>query len=351
MQVSTHYNVILPVQQSHQVTSEDNWNSIFSIMIQYWLFYDGIKKQELLIMKASLDCLHCVLAQAVRAARIATPDPSIQREIINAVSERIPTLDLENSPAVISQYVYEYTAAISGNADPYAFLKKEQNIQALALEHQLHELVKTSSNPLITALHLSAAGNIIDLGALHNHKIDVESAIQQVLHESFAVDHTEIFLKSLRKCQHLLFFLDNAGEIVFDKILIQELQQHTEVTAVVKKEPIINDATMADAEQVGLTECCEVIDNGGAFIGSPLDQIPERLWERINLADVLIGKGQGNYETMDEIDADMFLILRAKCEIVAADMGVNLGQMGMISTRIKKQYLSEQGTIFPEKPS
>ena len=132
-----------------------------------------------------------------------------------------------------------------------------------------------------------------------------------------------------------MFFLDNAGEIVFDKILIEELQKHARVTAVVKGGPIINDVTMEDAVQVGLTDMCEVIDNGSVYVGSPLKLVPEAFRVRMDQAGMLVGKGQGNYETIDVHPGDVFLMLRAKCQYVADHMGVRFGELGLISTRLR----------------
>jgi uncharacterized protein with ATP-grasp and redox domains len=284
-------------------------------------------------LKSSLDCLECVARQALRAARIATNDPDVQRRILDAAAARIPTMNLDESPAVLSLVCYEAAAELSGKTDPYRELKDEQNRLALSLEPELRELLDASDDRLLTALHLSAAGNIIDLGTMQQQHIDLRATIEQVLRESFAVDHSEAFRESLSRCRDLLFFLDNAGEIVFDKLLIEELLKHTSVTAVVKAGPIINDATRKDAEDVGLARICEVIDNGGAFIGSPLDRIPRAFRERMDRADVIFGKGQGNFETLDDYPGDVFLMLRAKCEVVARHMGVRYGQVGLISTR------------------
>jgi damage-control phosphatase, subfamily I len=292
-------------------------------------------------LKATLDCLECIAAQALRTARVATDDPKVQRTIFNEVVSRISAMDCSESPAALSLVVYDLTIELTGNADPYGELKREQNELALELEPELRELVAQSTDPLATALHLSAAGNIIDLGVQHSEHIDVRGAIKQSLEERFAVDHSEAFLDSLSRCKDLLFLLDNAGEIVFDKILIEELQKHTTVTAVVKGAPILNDVLLADAEQVGLTAVCDVIDNGGAFIGSPLELIPDSFRQRMEQADVLIGKGQGNYETIDEFPGDVFLILRAKCEIIAEHMGVKYGQVGLISTRLRSSMMCE----------
>lgn len=289
-------------------------------------------------MKATLDCLECFLTQALRAARIATDDVSVQRRILDETARRIPGMDMDKSPAELSLVVYELTALFSGKPDPYRDFKRAQNALALELEPELRRIVRESADPLVAALHVAAAGNVIDLGTQHEAEIDVHGAIEQVMRERFSVDHTDALRESLSTCRELLYLLDNAGEIVFDKILIEELTHHTRVTAAVKAAPILNDALMEDAEAVGLTHVCEVIDVGGAFIGAPLNQAPESFLERMRRADVIIGKGQGNYETVDDFDGDVFLILKAKCEVVARHMGVKLGQVGLISTRRRANH-------------
>lgn len=286
-------------------------------------------------MKATLECLACIATQAVRAARVATDDAEVQRRILNDVVARIPGMNMDESPAALSLPAYEVTAALTGVEDPYVELKRSQNEFALGMEDELRALVCESEDPLGAALHLAAAGNIIDLGVTHAGAIDVHGAIEQVMRESFAIDHSEAFRASLTSCNDLLYLLDNAGEIVFDKILVEQLLRYTRVTAVVKSGPMINDVLMVDAEQVGLTSLCPVIENGGAFVGSPLHLVPESFLERMRQADAILGKGQGNYETIDEFPGDVFLILRAKCEVIARHMGVQFGQVALISTRVR----------------
>lgn len=293
-------------------------------------------------MKSTLDCLDCIVRQAVKAARIATDDPVVQRRIVNETTRRIPGMDLSVSPAALSMCAYEITSEITGNSDPYRELKREQNLMALALLPELREMVQTATDPLSAALHLAAAGNVIDLGTMQFHEVDdvaVRRAISQVMKERFAVDHSDVFRASLTRCNDLLYLLDNAGEIVFDMVLIEELLKHTSVTAVVKGAPILNDVLLEDAEMVGLTEICPVIDNGGAFIGAPLDQVPESFLNRMHQADIIVGKGQGNFETVDEFPGDVYLILRAKCEVVAKVMGVQYGQVGLISMAERRRNL------------
>lgn len=291
-------------------------------------------------MKATLECLECMMKQALRAARIASNDPTVQRRILDETAKRIPTMDIDRSPAEVSLCVYELAAELSGNPDPYREHRELQNKEALRLEPELRAMLENSPDRLVTALHLAAAGNVIDLGTQHKDHIDLHAAIDQAMREKFAVDHTDAFRDRLARAKTILFFLDNAGEIVFDKLLIEELQRTATVTAVVKGAPIINDAIWDDAEQIGLTRVCEVIDNGGAFVGSPLPLLSEDFRRRMDQADMIIGKGQGNYETLDAYPREVFLILRAKCEVVAHHMGVALGQIGLISTRVRREQTS-----------
>ncbi len=292
-------------------------------------------------MKSSLDCLECILRQTLRAARTAGDDPIKQRRVMNLVAADIPDMDMNNSPAMLSLNAYQLVNRIFDTSDPYKAIKEKQNKMALALEDELEERVRTSSEPLVTAIRLAAAGNIIDLGILQEHEIDPHEAIQHALHTPLAVDHTALFMKDLDHCRELLYLLDNAGEIVFDKVLIRELAKHTRVTAVVKGGPVINDACREDAEQVGIPALCEVIDNGGPFIGSPLPLVPRSFLDRMQRADIILGKGQGNYETVDDFGGNVYLLLKIKCEIVARHSGAPMGTAAFISTRERRR---ENGT-------
>ena len=284
-------------------------------------------------MKASLDCLECIVRQALRASRFASADPELHRRVINTVVADIPQMDLDESPAVLSLGVYQLVHRLAGIEDAYKRLKEEQNEMALSMEADLEQLVRTSPDPLQTAIRLAAAGNIIDLGILHTHEIDPHDEVERALNTPLAIDHADLFRRDLEQCEDLLYLLDNAGEIVFDKVLIRELQKHTRVTAVVKGGPIINDVLMEDALRVGLTEVCEVIDNGGAFVGSPLKLVPKPFLERMKKADIILGKGQGNYETVDDFDGNVYLLLKIKCEVVAEHSGLPMGAAAFISIR------------------
>lgn len=286
-------------------------------------------------MKATLECLVCFLQQAYRSAKLATSDVELQRQIITEVASHLKNLDINRSPAELSMVIYEVTTRLSGNPDPYKEQKRLQNELALRLESDMRTLRDRSEDPLLTALRLSALGNVIDLGVLTTDEIQIDTILHQAEDIHFAVNHYDTFKEDLRYARQILFFLDNAGEIVFDKILIEELNKHAKITAVVKGAPIINDACMEDAIAVGLDKVCEVIAMEKGWIGAPWRLLEPTLLQQMEQADIIIGKGQGNYETLDDYPGNVYLLLKAKCPVVAQHMGVQQGDIGFISTKVQ----------------
>ena len=134
--------------------------------------------------------------------------------------------------------------------------------------------------------------------------------------------------------QDILYLADNAGEIVFDRLLIEQLPMQ-KITVVVKGFPIINDATMEDAVAAGLTEIVSVIDNGSDAPGTILEICSDAFVSRFEQADLIITKGQGNYETLSDIDKNIYFILKAKCPVIASDLGCPIGQMVLINKRVQ----------------
>ena len=171
---------------------------------------------------------------------------------------------------------------------------------------------------------MAVTGNIIDLGILES--FDIEQALEQVMDEGFAVDHYEEFMGELGKADNVLYLLDNAGEIVFDTLLMRQLGDK-KLTAVVNGGPIINDAMTEDAEAVGIDKLAKVISSGTDTIGKIPEEGSEEYRSAFEEADLVIAKGHGNYETLDEKDKNIFFMLKAKCGVVAESLGVKLGQV------------------------
>jgi len=272
-------------------------------------------------VKAKLECLICGLKQGLRTARQAGASEDVQHRLLVELMGTLAGADLSLTPAQVSQGVYEAVNRLTGVEDPYAEAKARHNQAALGLLDRLHEAVRRSADPLSTALRLAAAGNIIDLGVLEDRHVDEH--LESVLRVELARDDSALLLERLRKPCSILYLLDNAGEIVFDRVLMEQLRGH-DVCAVVKSGPIINDVTRKDAETVGVDQVARVVELGCNSIGVNLERASEEFHRCFRQADVVISKGQGNFETLDETPAEIFFILRVKCDIIARHLGVDV---------------------------
>ena len=278
-------------------------------------------------MRAVLDCIPCIIRQGLNTARLATDDPKVQREILDRIMQELIGTPLTGTPGDHSNVAYRVVREVTGVDDPYYELKRKYNRIALELYPRLKELVVSSEDPLHTAVKLAAAGNVIDLGI--GVQFDVEREVEEVLRTPFSVDHFPGFVEELERAERLIYIGDNAGEIVFDKVLIEEIRKEAdcEVTFVVRGGPCINDALREDAEEVGMEEVARVIDTGSDGIGIPWADVSEEFKEEFLKADVRIAKGQGNFETLSERSDPIYFILKAKCEAVARELGVGYGEI------------------------
>jgi len=278
-------------------------------------------------MQIYLDCIPCFVRQALDSARLVTDDEQIHEKVVREVLRLAADLDMSQSPPVIGQQIHRLIRKLIGNTDPYRELKQRFNRLALELCAELEERVRTSEDPMETAVRLAIAGNIIDLGVKTSIKeSNVDKVIRDCLTADFDNRQVEGFRNAVSRAEKIFYLADNAGEIAFDRLLIEQLPLE-KVIAVVKGEPVINDATMEDAEFVGLTEIVEVIDNGSDAPGTILETCSQIFRNRFEEADLIIAKGQGNYETLSDADKNIFFILKAKCPVIARDLGCEVGEM------------------------
>jgi len=284
-------------------------------------------------MRATTACIPCYLKQALSAAREVTDNPETQRQVLNEVAKLLPDLPLESSPAKNSTYALWRAHEVLNCPDPFASKKRYYNKLALSMYPAQKGLVRSSENPLRTAVRVAAVGNIIDLGILDS--VDLEATFNEVLSQGLAADETEVLEGKLRTGARVLYLADNAGEIVFDKVLIEELvARGLEVVLAVKGAAILNDATMEDALAVGMNQVVRVLSNGSPMIGTDLETCAEGFLRQFRRADIIISKGQANFETLNETSAPIFFILKAKCREVGREVGVDTGDVvAMFSKR------------------
>ncbi|MDH4209673.1 MAG: ARMT1-like domain-containing protein [Anaerolineae bacterium] len=279
-------------------------------------------------MKATPACIPCYLRQALAAAREVTEDAERQRHVLTEVAKILPELPLESTPAHNSTRVLWRAQEVLGCDDPWAAQKRHYSELALHTYPQLKVLVEGSPDPLGTALRIAAAGNVIDLGILGGGSVDVEGMLNELLSKGFATDDSDLLRRAIRRSRDVLYLIDNAGETLFDRVLIEELiSWGLRVTVAAKGQPILNDATVEDARMAGLDQVAEVVSNGSPMIGTALESCSQEFLDLFERAQVIISKGQANFETLNEIGKPIFFILKAKCPEVARELGVSVGEV------------------------
>ncbi len=275
-------------------------------------------------MKTSLDCLPCFLRQSLEAARFITDDPGIHEQILRQVLRSAAEMELRQPPPVMARIFYRRLSEMSGLEDIYRPAKDRFNRLAMELTPELRSRIKEDADPLMTAVRVAIAGNVIDFGINGGiSEEDVHKAIKKAFAEPLA-GQTEEFRDAVRQAKKILYLADNAGEIVFDRLLIEQLPIERVVLGV-RGRPVINDATIADARAAGLTDMVKVIDNGSDVPGTALAFCSEEFQRAFSDADLVIAKGQGNFETLSEEPAPVFFLFKVKCPVVASHVGMPLG--------------------------
>ncbi len=277
-------------------------------------------------MKTYLDCIPCIIRQCLDATRSVTADESIHERILREVLQSASEMDLSQPPPAMGQFIHRRIRELTGNADPYREAKERQNRTAMELSAQFKDKVALAPNPLEMAVRLAIAGNVIDLAVKSGlDESDIRRSIGASWEEPLDGD-VKGFAQAVTGADRILYLTDNAGEIVFDRFLIEQLPRNR-TTVAVRGAPVINDATMADAETAGITDLVTVIDNGSDAPGTILDDCSEAFRQHFADADLIIAKGQGNYETLRDSPGPLYFLLRVKCPVIARDLGCPLGRM------------------------
>lgn len=235
----------------------------------------------------------------------------------------LQSLPESSTPPEISMYVHRVVREMTGNPDPYLQAKAESTQKALALLPRLRAILADAEDPLETAVRLSIAGNIMDFGP--NPQFDLWEVVEKVLKQPLAINDLEALRQRLTNVKELLFLADNAGETVFDRLLIETLKP--KVVYVVKGGPVLNDATYADAVAVGIDQIAEVVANGSQITGTIINLCSPDFRARFRQAELIISKGMGNYETLSTVKGPIFHLMQVKCPVIGVDVGAPQGSV------------------------
>jgi len=280
-------------------------------------------------MRCFVDCVHCYLKQAVTCMTIAGIDEEGQYPILFELMDDIKIMDSKRTPAENSTELLLKIYKLINNDDPYLEAKKKSNLLALELYPVLKDYLKGSKNRLNDALKISVSGNVIDLGI--NRSFDIDASLKHSLNVGFSKDDFSAFVKKLDQENNVVIVGDNAGEIVFDKLLVEELSSMGKrVTYIVKGGPVLNDATMEDAIQVGMDNIARVVTTGSNYLGAPLHKVSKEVKKLLKESGLVISKGQANFESLEHEEmakGKVFFLLKIKCECVGTVANASFGDV------------------------
>jgi len=287
-------------------------------------------------MKTHFDCITCMINGLIGLFKQGLIEEKYHEIVIKEVLTYYANIDYSESPLLTNRNLHRVIRKIANNPDPYKKLKDNMNKEAVKYCEKYRDFVLKSDNPLDKALRLAVAGNIIDFGP--GHSIEIEKTIEKILNEDFAVDDSRELFNDIKKAKNILYLGDNTVEIVFDRFFLEVIGR-SDITFVVRNSPILNDATMEDVKFFGIDKLVNVMTNGDDAPGTLLEYTSPEFKEIFDKADLIISKGQGNFEGLSEVTGkNIYFLLMIKCHIVAEDLGLKKGDYIVKSSLKSKDF-------------
>jgi len=278
-------------------------------------------------MRADSDCYLCGVQKAVAIMNEYKIDMDRQVAIIRDIFAEIAKTDSDASAPQLSGVFMKILSDVLEIDDFYYAAKEKYNAILMEKAPKLKQMVEQAKNPLKAAIQMAVTGNYIDFGALSDVN---EAKLKELLINYQEVPIREVVLKAIRNdldhAQKMVFITDNAGEVVLDKIfleMVQKLYPNLEISVIIRGGAILNDVVIHDAEQVGLTQIFEVVENGTVIPGTELEKISVESRQLIDTADVIFAKGQGNFETLCGCGLNVYYLFLCKCELFTQRFGVD----------------------------
>jgi uncharacterized protein with ATP-grasp and redox domains len=280
-------------------------------------------------MQTLPECYRCLLQQSLSYLDLAGIERDHQTPIIKQVLFNLSQADPQSSPPEVASLMYGLLRKATGVDDPYLEIKKNSHLKAFSYLEDLRRIVKENEGNLEFLLKMCAAGNIIDIVHARDYHLweEVETTVQQELEG----DTLHIFQDKLQEAPFLLILADNVGETVFDRVLIENIS--VPVIYAVKGGPIINDATRQDALAAGIDQVAEIIETGSRAPGTVLAECSDEFQELFQQAELVLAKGQANFETLNTADKNCFFLLRVKCPVLGEYLNKPVGSLLLIQNR------------------
>lgn len=277
------------------------------------------------MIRLNAECINCMLKRYL--SRIPEQLSEEERlDYIQMICKQIGEASKEEGAPVLVQAIKQELKFRYDVQEDYSEEKHYFNQMMLQREQAIEGTIAISDNPLMIALQYSMTGNYIDFGSMNVVDEEyLEKLLKTVEERPVSSQIYNNMCVDLSKANRLVFITDNCGEIVLDKVLIKTIQDqypHVKITVMVRGGETLNDATMKDAEEVGMTELVKVIHNGNDIAGTCLSKLSDEALMCLNEADLILSKGQANFETLRGCGKNIYYIFLCKCDMFANRFGV-----------------------------
>jgi hypothetical protein len=297
-------------------------------------------------MKTYLECIPCLIDQTIKIARQVTQDEKRREVLLQQVLKSLSDISYDQTPPHLGRKVHGVIRDVLDNPDPFLKLKREYNQVAKKLYPGLRQKMRSCPDWFACAVRLAIAGNIIDFGPRHH--FELMKTIDSVLQKKPAIDDTSNLKEDIKEASSILYIGDNAGETFFDRLLIEQMPPGN-VYYAVRGAPVINDATAEDAYYAELNKLAKVISNGSDAPGTILEDCSHDFKDVFRRADLVVAKGHGNYESLNEVEGKkLYFLLMVKCKIIARDLGCVEGDF-VVKKQERIKDLSNEGEEKSDK--
>jgi damage-control phosphatase, subfamily I len=280
-------------------------------------------------MSIDSDCIICMMRQALDVCNFIAVDESVKQSVLKRVMQILISGIDANPSDGFNYLVHEELKKLTNHADPYKNVKDESIKKALEIYPSMKKLVEESDEQLKTAVELCIAGNVIDFGPSNMH--DIEASIDEVLHLKKQHFDFNSFQNEINNSKTILILGDNAGETVFDLILMQKMNHR--IFYAVKSNPNLNDALLEDAINSGIGEAATIIENGSSMPGTDLPSCSQDFLNLFYSMDMIISKGQANFESLVNEDRRIFFLLKVKCKPLSRKYNLPLGEFVLLDNK------------------
>lgn len=291
------------------------------------------------LMKLNVNCIVCNLKQTIKITKMVGLSDKAQKEIIKKVLESLANADFEKCNPEIMRRTWEIITCFTNIKDPYLDIKTKNNLQMIAIMDQLEEVVCKSEDEFLTSLKIAIAGNMIDFAANNNFDCQVLiDNLKDIKSMNLSIDESKSLYDVLKTSKKCLYIGDNCGECVLDKLFINRIKKifpNIKVFYAVRGNPVLNDVTRQDAIMIDMGSVAEIIETGDSAPGIVMDSVNDEFKNCFNESDVVISKGQGNFESLSSVKKEkMFFLLMAKCDVILSYFNIDKNGLVCVKNRV-----------------